>query len=72
MDILSELERVANINIPRDLSSEAANKYLLDVCEKFDVKCPPPHTTARLLDKVIFLPCQTMLLSFLYFLLRVE
>ncbi|XP_033511620.1 lysine--tRNA ligase-like isoform X1 [Nicotiana tomentosiformis] len=53
IDILSELERVANISIPRDLSKEAANKYLLDVCEKFDVKCPPPHTTTRLLDKLV-------------------
>lgn len=50
--MLSELEKVANISIPRDLSSESANKYLVDVCEKFDVKCPPPHTTTRLLDKV--------------------
>ncbi|KAG5582316.1 hypothetical protein H5410_052943 [Solanum commersonii] len=53
IDMLSELEKAANISIPRDLSSETANKYLLDVCEKFDVKCPPSHTTTRLLDKVI-------------------
>lgn len=52
IDMLSELEKVSNISIPRDLSSEAANKYLLDVCEEFDVKCPAPHTTTRLLDKV--------------------
>ncbi|XP_055807820.1 lysine--tRNA ligase [Solanum dulcamara] len=53
IDMLSELEKVANISIPRDLSSEAANKYLLDVCEEFDVKCPAPHTTTRLLDKLV-------------------
>ncbi|PHU05061.1 Lysine--tRNA ligase [Capsicum chinense] len=52
IDMLSELEEVANISIPRDLSSEAANKYFLDVCEEFDVNCPPPQTTTRLLDKV--------------------
>ncbi|KAG5582318.1 hypothetical protein H5410_052945 [Solanum commersonii] len=52
IDMLSELEKAANISIPRDLSSENANKYLLDVCEKFDVKCPPPHTTTQLVDKV--------------------
>ncbi|KAH0720611.1 hypothetical protein KY285_006442 [Solanum tuberosum] len=53
IDMLSELEKVANISIPSDLSSETANKYLIDVCEKFDVKCPPPHTTTRLLDKLV-------------------
>ncbi|XP_047254191.1 lysine--tRNA ligase-like isoform X2 [Capsicum annuum] len=53
IDMLSELEEVANISIPRDLSSEAANKYFLDVCEEFDVKCPPPQTTTRLLDKLV-------------------
>jgi lysyl-tRNA synthetase class 2 len=34
------------------LESEETNKYLQDACERFDVKCPPPHTTSRLLDKV--------------------
>ncbi|KAH0720613.1 hypothetical protein KY284_005643 [Solanum tuberosum] len=53
IDMLSELEKAANISIPRDLSSETANKYLIDVCEKFDVKCPPSHTTTRLLDKLV-------------------
>ena len=50
--MIGELEKVANLNIPKDLASEEANKYLIDACAKFDVKCPPPQTTARLLDKV--------------------
>ena len=50
---MEELESKANICIPKDLSSEAANKYLLDACERFNVKCPPPHTTTRVLDKVM-------------------
>lgn len=50
--MIEGLETMANLNIPKDLSSEAANKYLLDACAKFDVKCPPPQTTTRLLDKV--------------------
>ncbi|KAK2656485.1 hypothetical protein Ddye_009537 [Dipteronia dyeriana] len=53
MDLMEELESKANICIPKDLSSEAANKYLLDACERFNVKCPPPHTTTRLLDKLV-------------------
>ncbi|KAK1562476.1 hypothetical protein Q3G72_012582 [Acer saccharum] len=46
MDLMEESESKANISIPKDLSSEVANKYLLDACERFNVKCPP-HTTTR-------------------------
>lgn len=52
IDMIEELEKMANLSIPKDLSSDEANKYLLDACNKFDVKCAPPQTTARLLDKV--------------------
>ena len=50
--MIEGLESMAGLNIPKDFSSEAANKYLLNACAKFDIKCPPPQTTARLLDKV--------------------
>lgn len=50
--MIDELEKIANLNIPKDLSSDEANKYLVDACLKFDIKCPPPQTTTRLLDKV--------------------
>ncbi|XP_027074612.1 lysine--tRNA ligase-like isoform X1 [Coffea arabica] len=53
IDMIDELEKMANLNIPKDLSSVEANKYLLDACAKFDIKCPPPQTTARLLDKLV-------------------
>ncbi|XP_031373889.1 LOW QUALITY PROTEIN: lysine--tRNA ligase, cytoplasmic-like [Punica granatum] len=53
IDMVEELEKVAGLSIPRDFSSEEANKYLLEACAKFDVKCPPPQTTARLLDKLV-------------------
>ncbi|KAJ4885744.1 Lysine--tRNA ligase [Raphanus sativus] len=53
IEMIGELEKVANLNIPKDLASEEANKYLIDACAKFDVKCPPPQTTARLLDKLV-------------------
>lgn len=58
--MIQGLEEIAKLNIPKDLSSEEANKYLIDACAKFDVKCPPPQTTARLLDKVSYM------LSFFY------
>ncbi|XP_057846166.1 lysine--tRNA ligase [Cryptomeria japonica] len=53
IDMIKGLEEVAGLNIPKDLSSEEANKYLIAACEKFDVKCPPPLTTSRLLDKLV-------------------
>ncbi|CAN8259711.1 unnamed protein product [Cochlearia groenlandica] len=53
IEMIGELEKVAKLNIPKDLSSEEANKYLIDACARFDVKCPPPQTTARLLDKLV-------------------
>ena len=52
MDLMEELEKIATLNIPEDLSSEAANKYLLETCQRLNVNCPLPHSTARLLDKV--------------------
>ncbi|KMZ76278.1 Lysine--tRNA ligase [Zostera marina] len=53
IDMIEGLEVLANLSIPKDLSSEEANKYLIDACAKFDVKCPPPQTTSRLLDKLV-------------------
>ncbi|XP_044464513.1 lysine--tRNA ligase, cytoplasmic-like [Mangifera indica] len=53
IDMIDELEKMANLNIPKDLSSDEANKYLQDACLKYDIKCPPPQTTARLLDKLV-------------------
>ena len=50
--MIDELEKIAELNIPKDLSSEETNKYLVDACAKFEIKCPPPQTTTRLLDKV--------------------
>ncbi|KAL7224804.1 hypothetical protein ACSBR1_026146 [Camellia fascicularis] len=53
IDMIEELEKMANLSIPKDISSLEANKYLSDACMKFDVKCPPPQTTARMLDKLV-------------------
>ncbi|BAF12486.1 lysine--tRNA ligase [Oryza sativa Japonica Group] len=53
IDMIEELEAMAKLNIPKDLSSDEANKYLIDACAKYDVKCPPPQTTTRLLDKLV-------------------
>ncbi|XP_050291744.1 lysine--tRNA ligase-like isoform X2 [Quercus robur] len=53
IDMIEELEKMANLNIPKDLSSDEANKYLKDACTKYEIKCAPPETTARLLDKLV-------------------
>ncbi|KAI4335402.1 hypothetical protein L6164_014047 [Bauhinia variegata] len=53
IDMIEELEKMAGLSIPKDLSSEEANQYLKDACLKHDIKCPPPETTARLLDKLV-------------------
>ncbi|KAL5542958.1 hypothetical protein UlMin_010668 [Ulmus minor] len=44
---------MANLNIPKDLSSDEANKYMREACIKYEIKCPPPKTTTRLLDKLV-------------------
>ncbi|MBA0570398.1 hypothetical protein Golob_004064 [Gossypium lobatum] len=53
LDMVGELEKMANLNIPKDFSSDETNKYLADACAKLEIKCPPPQTTARLLDKLV-------------------
>ncbi|XP_014492794.1 lysine--tRNA ligase, cytoplasmic [Vigna radiata var. radiata] len=53
IDMIEELEKMAGLSIPKDLSSEEANQYLKDVCLKCEIKCPPPETTSRLLDKLV-------------------
>nr|GFB68029.1 lysine--tRNA ligase, cytoplasmic-like [Tanacetum cinerariifolium] len=60
IDMIPELEKVANLSIPEDLASEEANKYLADACIKYDIRCSPPQTTARLLDKALLLPLKNI------------
>ncbi|PWA79747.1 lysine--tRNA ligase [Artemisia annua] len=53
IDMIEELEKVANLSIPKDLASDEAKQLLVDACIKFDINCPPPLTTTRLLDKLV-------------------
>lgn len=53
IDMLQGLEQFGGLTIPEDLSSEEANAYLKEACKKLEVACPPPQTTARLLDKLV-------------------
>ncbi|KAL8149466.1 hypothetical protein AgCh_006467 [Apium graveolens] len=53
IDMIEDLEKMAGLSIPKDLASDEANKYLAEACTKFEIKCAPPLTTARLLDKLV-------------------
>ncbi|AQK55848.1 Lysine--tRNA ligase cytoplasmic [Zea mays] len=46
IDMIKDLEAMANLNIPKDLASDEAKRYLIEACAKYDVKCPPPQTTS--------------------------
>lgn len=48
------LEEILSVKLPSptELGSSEANKLLDDLCVKHEIECPPPRTSARLLDKV--------------------
>lgn len=50
--MIEGLEQIAGLSIPKDLASDETNQYLKNACLKYEIKCPPPETTTRLLDKV--------------------
>ncbi|XP_033228226.1 lysine--tRNA ligase isoform X2 [Belonocnema kinseyi] len=55
VSMIKTLEEVLNTSFPKpeDLGSQEAWKVLSDICVKHDIECPPPRTTARLLDKLV-------------------
>lgn len=48
------LEEILSVKLPSptELASSESNKLLEDLCLKHEIECPPPRTSARLLDKV--------------------
>lgn len=55
ISMLSSLEEILKVKFPAAESFNTAetNKFLSDLCVKHEVECPPPRTTARLLDKLV-------------------
>ncbi|KAL3690107.1 hypothetical protein R1sor_016416 [Riccia sorocarpa] len=53
IDMLEGLEQIGGIKIPAALDSDETNQYLREQVAKYDIKCPPPLTTTRLLDKLV-------------------
>ncbi|KAM3920617.1 lysine--tRNA ligase isoform 2-T2 [Leptodactylus fuscus] len=55
ISMVHELEKVLGKKLPPtdQFDSEETRKFLDDICLAKDVECPPPRTTARLLDKLV-------------------
>lgn len=53
IDIVTELESRLGVSLPKDMSTESANRAISDLCVKFGVECSEPRTTSRLVDKLI-------------------
>lgn len=51
--MVSELESVLGVKLPTPLEGDACRAMLLQLVEKHGINCPPPQTTARLLDKLV-------------------
>ena len=52
ISLITAIEEALDVKIPTDLESEETRIFLVKLCEKHNVDCPPPKTTARLLDKL--------------------
>ncbi|XP_059570016.1 lysine--tRNA ligase isoform X1 [Alligator mississippiensis] len=55
VSMISELEKVLGEKLPamNNFESEETRKFFDAVCVERGVECPPPRTTARLLDKLV-------------------
>jgi lysyl-tRNA synthetase class 2 len=52
ISMVDEIEKKAGVKLDRAFETEPARKMLHDLVVKLGVDCPPPHTSARLLDKL--------------------
>ncbi|RKP14744.1 lysyl-tRNA synthetase [Piptocephalis cylindrospora] len=55
VEMIAELERKLSVTFPpaSELHLPHATKFLSDLCEKHNVDCTAPRTSARLLDKLV-------------------
>lgn len=51
--MIKELNKVLSVEIPVELENETARQLLEDLVKKHGIACPPPLTSARLLDKLV-------------------
>ncbi|KAK9823612.1 hypothetical protein WJX72_004233 [[Myrmecia] bisecta] len=52
ISMCSGLEKILGVTLP-DLDTEDARVFLAQLCKEKGVDCPPPQSTARLLDKLV-------------------
>eukprot|EP00798_Chlamydomonas_sp_ICE-L_P004276 gene4276-14387_t len=50
--LVAGLEEVLGVEFPPNLAFTSGQAFLLALVEKHSIPCPPPHTPARLLDKL--------------------
>jgi lysyl-tRNA synthetase class 2 len=53
ISMMAELERLLEVKFPADLGSDETKALLLECCKKSKIDCPPPHTNARLIDRLV-------------------
>ncbi|XP_036201094.1 lysine--tRNA ligase isoform X2 [Myotis myotis] len=55
ISMVEELEKALGVKLPETnlFETEETRKILDDICVRKGVECPPPRTTARLLDKLV-------------------
>lgn len=55
LPMIPTLEEVLKVKFPsvENFDTPEVNKFLDDLCIKHNVECPPPKTSARLLDKLV-------------------
>lgn len=51
--LIDGLEAATGKTFPKDLGSQETNDFLKGLLKEYDIQCSPPHTTARLLDKLV-------------------
>lgn len=53
--MIKDLEAILKCKLPNPTSfhTEEARKTLNDLCDKHEIECPPPKTSARLLDRLV-------------------
>ena len=53
INMIEGLEAATKVNFPADLTTAATNDFLSSLAEQYNINCPAPRTTARLLDKLV-------------------
>ncbi|XP_034973528.1 lysine--tRNA ligase isoform X2 [Zootoca vivipara] len=55
ISMVDELEKILGVTFPAtdQFNTEETRKFFDAICEERGVECPPPRTTARLLDKLV-------------------